>query len=98
MVAALGVDQRLLFTGLFFRKGGTEAAREMPGEKVLAPLSRAGRTFAAVLVAAIAAMPLFAGDYQMGLVTELLILAVFAASLHLLMGLGGMASFGHAAW
>jgi branched-chain amino acid transport system permease protein len=84
--------------GLLGRKPGAEAPRQAGGETVLAPLSPAQRVLAAILVAAIAAMPLFAGDYPLGLVVELLILAVFAASLHLLMGLGGMASFGHAAW
>jgi branched-chain amino acid transport system permease protein len=84
--------------GLFGRAGAAEAPREAASEKVLAPMSPAQRWVAAIIVAAIATMPLFAGDYPLGLVTELLILAVLAASLHLLMGIGGMASFGHAAW
>jgi branched-chain amino acid transport system permease protein len=32
------------------------------------------------------------------LVTDMLIFALFAASLHFIMGVGGMASFGHAAY
>ncbi|SED50356.1 amino acid/amide ABC transporter membrane protein 1, HAAT family /amino acid/amide ABC transporter membrane protein 2, HAAT family [Rhizobiales bacterium GAS191] len=84
--------------GLFGRQGAAEAPRESGTEVMPGPLSPALRVLAALAIAAIAAMPLFAGDYPMGLITELLILAVFAASLHLLMGLGGMASFGHAAW
>jgi branched-chain amino acid transport system permease protein len=83
--------------GLFGREAPAEAPREAAAER-MRPLAPVSRLVVALLVAAIAAMPLFAGDYPMGLVTELLILAVFAASLHHLMGLGGMASFGHAAW
>jgi len=83
--------------GLFGRVAPAEAPHEAAVER-MRPLTSASRLVVALLVAAIAAMPLFAGDYPMGLVTELLILAVFAASLHHLMGLGGMASFGHAAW
>ncbi len=49
-------------------------------------------------VAALACAPLVAGDYALLVLTETLILVLFAASLHLLMGPGGMVSFGHAAW
>jgi branched-chain amino acid transport system permease protein len=84
--------------GLFGRRGEGASARDLGTEGTLRPLSSSARWLAAILAAVIAAMPLFAGDYPMGLVSELLILAIFAASLHFLMGLGGMASFGHAAW
>lgn len=49
------------------------------------------------LLAAIAA-PLVLGPYALSVLTEAFILVLFAASLHLLMGPGGMISFGHAAW
>jgi len=42
--------------------------------------------------------PWVAGPYQIAMLTEALIAMVFAASLHLTMGPGGMVSFGHAAW
>jgi branched-chain amino acid transport system permease protein len=51
----------------------------------------------AVLALAIAA-PLFAGPYALSVLTEALVAILFAASLHLMMGPGGMPSFGHAAW
>jgi len=52
---------------------------------------------AAVLVLAVLA-PLVAGPFLLSVLTEMLIAMLFAASLHLMMGPGGMASFGHAAW
>ncbi len=67
---------------------------------VTVPLS-AGRhagVWALALLAVMAAAPLVAGDYALILLTEVVILALFAASLHLLIGLGGLVSFGHAAW
>jgi branched-chain amino acid transport system permease protein len=84
--------------GLLGRQGTVSSPREAGAEGTLSPFRPSLRWLAALLVAALASLPLFAGDYPMGLVTELLILSLFAASLHLLMGLGGMASFGHAAW
>jgi branched-chain amino acid transport system permease protein len=50
-----------------------------------------------VLLAAIAA-PLLAGPFLLSVLTEMLIAMLFAVSLHFMMGPGGMASFGHAAW
>lgn len=50
------------------------------------------------VVAALALLALAGGDYALTVLTEILILALFAASLHFMMGPGGMASFGHAAY
>jgi len=47
---------------------------------------------------ACALAPLFVDEYSLVLLTDIVIFAVFAASLHFLMGPGGMASFGHAAF
>jgi len=44
------------------------------------------------------ALPLFSDEYMRVLLTDVLLFALFAASLHFLMGPGGMASFGHAAY
>lgn len=46
----------------------------------------------------IAALPLAGDDFLLVLATDMLILSLFAASLHFLMGPGGMVSFGHAAY
>ena len=51
---------------------------------------------AALALAAI--VPLFAGPFLLSVLTEALVAILFAASLHAMMGPGGMASFGHAAW
>ena len=67
---------------------------------VTVPLSggRHAGLWALALLAVLAAAPLVAGDYALILLTEVVILALFAASLHLLIGLGGLVSFGHAAY
>jgi branched-chain amino acid transport system permease protein len=65
------------------------------------PLRPAGpRLAAAAAVAAVVlvAMPLAADDYTLVLAIDIFIFSLFAASLHLLMGPAGMASFGHAAY
>ena len=52
----------------------------------------------ALLVAALAAFPLFMGSYPVKLLQEILIFGLFAMSLDLLMGYTGMVSFGHSAF
>lgn len=47
---------------------------------------------------ALIVLPAFAGDYTLEVATEILIFTLFAASLHFIMGIGGMISFGHAAY
>lgn len=49
------------------------------------------------LVAAFVAPP-FMGEFALIVFTEIAIMVLFAASLHFIMGPGGMASFGHAAY
>jgi branched-chain amino acid transport system permease protein len=61
-----------------------------PGKRVVA---------AALVALGLAAFLPWTGDeYRLVLATDVLVLALFAASLQLLMGTGGMASFGHAAY
>ncbi|HEY0184343.1 MAG TPA: ABC transporter permease [Rhodopila sp.] len=50
----------------------------------------------ALLLAMLA--PWIVGPFLLSVLTEMLIAMLFAASLHVMMGPGGMASFGHAAW
>ncbi|HET7874160.1 MAG TPA: ABC transporter permease [Methylomirabilota bacterium] len=57
-----------------------------------------GRGWVAVILAALVIAPPLLGRYQVGLLIEILAFALFASSLHLLMGTGGMVSFGHAAY
>jgi branched-chain amino acid transport system permease protein len=49
-------------------------------------------------LAVLGLLPFVAGDFVLALASEILIFALFAASLQFLMGLGGMISFGHAAY
>ena len=50
------------------------------------------------LLAAAAALPLGAGEYYVNLASQILIAAVFALSLNMLVGYGGLTSLGHAAY
>jgi len=52
----------------------------------------------AVAALALLALPLLADRFTIVLATDIIIFALFAASLGLIMGAGGMASFGHAAY
>ena len=64
----------------------------------LQPPSRKMLLAGAVFLVFLALLPLAAEDYTLVLLTDLLIFALFAASLHFIMGPGGMYSFGHAAY
>ena len=46
----------------------------------------------------LAAFPLFGGDFYVNLASQIFIAAIFATSLNLLVGYGGLVSLGHAAW
>jgi len=81
--------------------GRAEAAARMAGGASLArwrPFDKRGRLLAALAVAAAALFPFFAGDYALSVATEVLIFMLYAASLHALVGAGGLVSFGHAAY
>ncbi len=84
--------------GLF---GKPEAvARKTPGLSVRPwrPLTMNER-FAMLAVVIVASMlPLFGGNYALTVGAEIAIFVIFAASLHFLMSVGGLASFGHAAY
>ena len=61
-------------------------------------MNRAALATVAAVVTALAALPLVAGDYYINLATQILIAALFALSLNLLVGYGGLTSLGHAAY
>src|SRR3546814_6186881 len=54
--------------------------------------------FVAAVLAALAAAPLVVDDFILVLLVDILVLALFAASLHFLLSIGGLVSFGHAAF
>jgi branched-chain amino acid transport system permease protein len=53
---------------------------------------------AAVLATLLVLLPLLAGDFYINLASQILIAAIFALSLNLLVGHGGMTSLGHASY
>src|SRR5215475_1388165 len=84
--------------GLF---GKAEApARRKAGLAVIPrrPLSTAERLVALAALAVAAALPALGGNYALTVGAEIASFVIFAASLHLLMSVGGLASFGHAAY
>src|SRR5256886_15921467 len=52
----------------------------------------------AIFAGLLLVLPLFAGDYYINLASQILIAAIFALSLNLLVGFGGMTSLGHASY
>ncbi|HLZ05831.1 MAG TPA: ABC transporter permease [Bradyrhizobium sp.] len=76
------------------------AARKSPGLTVnpWRPLTSGERLAALAVIIVAAALPLVAGNYALTVAAEIAIFVIFAASLHFLMSVGGLASFGHAAY
>jgi branched-chain amino acid transport system permease protein len=62
------------------------------------PMTSRERAGAALMLVIAAALPLISGNYALNVASEIAIFVIFAASLHLLMAAGGLASFGHAAY
>src|SRR3954466_16010538 len=62
------------------------------------PLSALRTRWMLFAVIALLLVPLAAGEYTLILLTDMLVFALFAASLHFMMGPGGLVSFGHAAY
>jgi len=90
---------------LVFRPMGLLGRREKPQrlapeamERPYAPAQRGILVLWSVALAVLLAVPLVGTDYVLVILTEFFVLAVFAASLHFLMAVGGMVSFGHAAY
>jgi branched-chain amino acid transport system permease protein len=83
--------------GLFGSPGSGHGAPTAPEEplRLLPPPAVLGLCGA---VAILALAPAFSGTFTLVLAVDVMIAALFAASLHFLMGIGGMASFGHAAY
>lgn len=52
----------------------------------------------AVFALALAGFPLVAGDFFVNLTSQIFIAAIFACSLNLMVGYGGLVSLGHASW
>ena len=74
------------------------AQRGVAVELPLGRLSRRGWVAFAFALAALAITPLVSGEYTLILLTDVFVFALFAVSLHFMMGPGGLVSFGHAAY
>ena len=80
--------------------------RALPEARPVAPADAhpwrrltAGQSAAALATAAACfALPALAGPYGLAVASEIAIFALFASALHLVMSVGGVASFGHAAF
>jgi branched-chain amino acid transport system permease protein len=64
----------------------------------LRPYGRTMKNAAIVAVVILAALPLATTGYALVLAVDIFVFALFAASLHFILGQGGMVSFGHAAY
>lgn len=84
--------------GLLGRPPGQARGAGPAAEPVIRPASRELIWVGAAVLGALLILPPFAGDYGVAVLTEILMFVLFAASLHFLMGPGGMTSFGHAAY
>jgi branched-chain amino acid transport system permease protein len=80
--------------------GRPQAVARGPGamQSGLPAMGPGARAALAAVAAVLLALPVFAGDYTLVLMGDILVFALFAVSLHFIMGPGGMLSFGHAAY
>jgi branched-chain amino acid transport system permease protein len=76
------------------------AARRTPGLTVQPwrPLTASERLASVAALVLAALLPLVSGNYALTVGSEIAVFVIFAASLHFLMAVGGLASFGHAAY
>ncbi len=80
---------------------GRVPAPSRPAAETLALIRPAPRVLVAaggIALALAAAAPVLFGAHGLSILTEAFVAILFAASLHAIMGPGGMPSFGHAAW
>ena len=67
-------------------------------ERPIKPAGPRARMIVAAGLALLALMPVYGSNFTLVLATDILIFCLFAASLHFILGLGGLVSFGHAAF
>ena len=84
--------------GLFGRPEGAPRPAVAVTIRPWRPMDTRERTWTAAGVALAALLPLVAGGYVLTVGAELLVFALFAASLQFMMSTGGLVSFGHAAY
>ena len=62
------------------------------------PFDAPARLFTVVIIGFLVLLPFFADDFTLKLMIEVMVFGLFALSLNLLLGIGGVVSFGHAAY
>jgi branched-chain amino acid transport system permease protein len=67
-------------------------------ERPIKPAGAQARMIVAAGLVFLGLLPLFSDSFMQVLITDIAIFCLFAASLHFLLGLGGLVSFGHAAY
>ena len=91
---------------LMIRPYGLLGRKEISGEhgqvgepeRPIKPSSLNTRILVSIFLLIVALLPLYGSQFAQVLVTDILIFCLFAASLHFLLGMGGLVSFGHAAY
>jgi branched-chain amino acid transport system permease protein len=84
--------------GLLGRPEGIARAPSDAPEPPYAPASPLLRLFGGAMLLALIAVPALENQFLMVLLIDIFVLALFATSLHFIMGPGGMVTFGHAAY
>lgn len=83
--------------GLFGKPGSEHGGTEEP-EEPLRLMSRRGTLVMLAFLFVLALSPVTLGGFTTILLVDVMVATLFAVSLHFMMGLGGMVSFGHAAY
>ena len=69
-----------------------------PPPKPFRELKKSGKIVVAILISALALVPMSGINFLSVLFADIIIFCLFAASLHYILGVGGLVSFGHAAF
>ncbi|MEM6942820.1 MAG: ABC transporter permease, partial [Pseudomonadota bacterium] len=99
MFVVMGLVLMIRPYGLFGREEvAGEHGQVGEPERPLRPAGIATRGVIAIVLLTLACLPLVGSKFALVLATDILIFCLFAASLHFILGLGGLVSFGHAAF
>ncbi|MFG1394353.1 ABC transporter permease [Xanthobacter agilis] len=84
--------------GLFGKPDAAPRASAGISVRPWKPMSMLERSGVALVVLLAALLPMVSGSYALSVGSEILVFVLFAASLHFMMTVGGLSSFGHAAY
>ena len=99
MFVVMGVVLMIRPYGLFGREEvAGEHGQVGEPERPIKPAGARARMLVAALLAVLALVPVFGTSFSQILISDILIFCLFAVSLHMMLGTGGLVSFGHAAF